>query len=92
MYAILSFILVLVRMLSYVIFAQVILWWLFQLNVVDPRNDFFARLNRILSSILDPFYRPIRRYVPPIGNIDSAPLVLLFTIFMIQALVRSLMY
>ncbi len=92
MFALLSFILILARMLSYVIFAQVILWWLFQLNVVDPRNDFFSRLNQILTSILDPFYRPIRRYVPPLGNIDSAPLVLLFAIFMIQAFVRSLMF
>ncbi len=88
MNVIFNFISALLSMLTYVIFAQVIMFWLLQLNVISLRTDFWARLWQILNSILEPFYRTIRRYVPPLGNIDSAPLVLLLGIMIVQTIIR----
>ncbi len=90
MSVILAFIYTLTRMLMYVIFAHVVMSWLFQLNVISMKSDFASRLWAILNSILEPFYRPIRRVVPPLGNIDSAPLVMIFGIFVIQNLIVAM--
>ncbi len=90
MNVILAFISTLLSMLSYVIFAHVIMFWLLQLNVISLRTEFWARLWQILNSILEPFYKPIRRYVPPIGNIDSAPLVLLLGIMLTQTFIHAI--
>ncbi len=84
------FISTLLSMLTYVIFAHVIMSWLILLNVINLHSDFWSRLWQILNSILEPFYRPIRRVIPPLGNIDTAPLVLLFGIMFAQTLLRSL--
>ncbi len=89
MQIIFAFISTLLTMLSYVIFAHVILFWLLQLGVVNLKTEFVARLWAILNSILEPFYTPIRRFVPPIGNIDSAPLVMIFGIFVLQTFFRA---
>lgn len=50
-----------------VIFIQVILSW------VSPHSPF----DGVLSALTRPFYRVFRRFIPPIGNIDLVPLVVL---------------
>lgn len=89
MYVIFAFISTLLKLLSYVIFAHVVMFWLLQLNVIHLKSDFVSRLWSILNNILEPIYTPIRRVVPPLGNIDSAPLVLLFGIFLLQNFFRA---
>ncbi len=90
MSVIIAFIFAILRLLIWVIFGHVILTWLFQLNVISHRNEFFSKLYQILNNILDPFYSFIRRYVPPLGNIDTAPLVLLLGIYLLQYLLVAL--
>jgi YggT family protein len=67
---------VVVNTLLYMIFISVILSWLVQFNVVNPRHPFVAAIARFLHQILQPLLRPIRRYVPLIGGIDLSPFIL----------------
>ena len=50
-----------------VIFIQVILSWVSPYNAVEG----------VLSALTRPFYRLFQRFIPPIGNIDLTPLVVL---------------
>jgi YggT family protein len=67
---------VLVDVFLYMIFISVILSWLVQFNVVNPRHPFVSGIARFLRQILEPALRPIRKYVPLIGGIDVSPFIL----------------
>jgi YggT family protein len=67
---------VIVDLLLYMIFISVILSWLVQFNVVNPRHPFVAAIGRFLHQLLQPLLRPIRKYVPLIGGIDLSPFIL----------------
>jgi YggT family protein len=41
--------------------------------------------------ITDPILRPLRRVVPPLGMFDITPIVAYFAIWILQALVRSVL-
>lgn len=84
---ILSFIAIVLQMFIYVIFAHAVMSFLFAFGVLDPRGQFAGRIWQTLSSILEPFYRPIRKFVPPVGNIDLTPMVLLFAIFILRGVI-----
>ncbi len=43
------------------------------LSFVSPHTPITA----VLDALTRPFYRPFRRFIPPVGNIDLSPLVLL---------------
>lgn len=49
------------------------------------RADFYNPLSQFLVKITNPVLVPLRRFIPPIGKIDSASLVLAFTLKLIAA-------
>ena len=62
------------------IFGYVILGWLMIANVVDGRNQTVRSIYSFLHSLIEPVARPIRRYIPPIGNLDLSVLIILLII------------
>ena len=60
-----------------VIFVYFAMSWLFTLNIVDYRNPTARQIYGTLQSVVEPLAAPIRRVVPPLGNFDLAPLILL---------------
>jgi YggT family protein len=52
-------------------------------NVVTP-------LMTLTHKITEPLFYEIRRYLPPIGNIDFSPLVALIALWLLRALIVSL--
>lgn len=65
--------------LIFALIVQVVLSWV---NPYSPVGPLFDALTR-------PFLRPIRRFVPPVANIDLSPLVL---IILVQILLIPLAY
>ena len=63
-----------IHILVFALIVQAVLSW------VNPA----APLAWIFNAITQPFLRPLRRFIPPIGNIDLTPLVL---IVLLQALI-----
>ncbi|HMT94555.1 YggT family protein [uncultured Thiothrix sp.] len=49
------------------------------------RADFYNPLSQFLVKITNPVLVPLRRFIPPVGKIDSASLVLAFTLKLIAA-------
>lgn len=59
-----------VKMLIFVVILQAVLSW------VNPHNP----LQYALDSVTRPLLRPIRRFLPPVANVDLTPLVLLLVL------------
>ncbi len=58
----------------------VILGWLMIGGVVDNRNQTVRSIYSFLHQIIEPIARPIRRIIPPIGNLDLSVLVIALAI------------
>lgn len=60
-----------------VIITQVALSWLVAFDIVNAENDAARNLTALLNKLTDPVYKPLRKYVPPIGGIDITPLIVI---------------
>ncbi len=60
-----------------IILLQVVLSWLIAFEVINAGNTQAQNLIRLLKKATDPLYKPLRKYIPPIGGIDLTPLVVL---------------
>ena len=70
--------------LTWIIFAQVILSWLIAFNVINSSSNLVRSLLRGLDRITAPLYRPVQKLLPDFGGIDFSPLVILLVIFLIR--------
>ena len=77
-------ILMLLNFVWWVIIASVVASWLVAFGVVNTRNDVVYRILDILNRVTDPIFRPIRRFVPPMGGLDLAPMIVLLIIYVVQ--------
>ena len=50
----------------------------------------YAPMAPIFDSIVRPFLRPIRRFVPPVANVDLTPLILLVGLYIVLIVVNHL--
>lgn len=73
----------------WVILIQVALSWLIAFEVVNLRNPHAARVVMFIEKITAPVYKPLRRFIPPVGGIDLSPIVIILGIYLLQAVIRS---
>ena len=71
------------------IFAHFIMSWLISFNVLNVNQPFVAQVWYSLQRILDPIYRPIRRFMPDLGGIDLSPIVALLGIEIIRIVLMN---
>ena len=65
---------------GWVLIVWIILAWLIQFNVINAYNPFIQRVNYVLSRLIDPVLRPIRKAMPDLGGVDLAPIALIIAI------------
>ncbi len=75
----------------YIIIANVIISWLIVFDVVNIRNPKAANLICLLEKVTDPVYKPLRKYIPPIGGIDLTPIIIIFGIYLLQNIILRLL-
>jgi YggT family protein len=75
---------ILLNVLWWIIFVQVILSILISFNVVNMQNDFVRSLYIGLEKLTDPLYRPLRRILPDTRPLDFAPMAVLVIILILQ--------
>jgi len=80
----------LLRVLGWIVIAQVILSWLVAFNVINTSSDGVRRFLVGLDKFLAPIYRPIRRILPDFGGLDLSPVVLLIAIQILRMLLAGL--
>lgn len=75
------------------LFSLYILAVMLRLLLQWVRADFYNPVAQFLIKITQPPLRPLRRFLPPFGKIDTASLVLLLLLVMIKlAVISSLIY
>lgn len=73
--------------------AYVILSWLLVSGTIDRRNPVPMQIYQFLHQVIEPIARPIRRVVPPIGQLDLSIIVILLTIpFLREWLIPRLIF
>ena len=73
-----------------IIILQVAMSWLIAFELVNENNEAARNLMGLLKRATDPVYKPVRKYVPPIGGIDLTPLIVIIGIQIVAGLFFSL--
>lgn len=81
-----------VRIFVFVVILQVLISWLIAFDIVNARNEAAQNLMALLTKITDPVYKPIRKYVPPIGGIDITPLIVIIGVQILGSMLASIFY
>ena len=76
----------LIDIARWIILAHIIMSWLIQFQVLNLRQPLVAQIWRGLDALLEPIYARVRRFLPQVGGIDLAPLVVLIAVFALQRL------
>jgi len=69
---------------KWVVIAAVIVSWLTAFNVINQHNNIVRSLLRILYSLTEPVFRPIRKVIPPIGGLDLSPIIVFVIIWFVE--------
>lgn len=78
-----------INIIWFLIIASAIFSWLYAFNVINTRNEAINTIGRALYQVTEPLYRPIRQFLPTMGGLDLAPLVVLVILFFIQQLLNT---
>ena len=84
--AIISVLVMLLNVLTWIIIIQCVLSFLVAFNVINTYNDFIRSFLNALNRICEPLYRPVRRVLPDFGGVDFSPFVMLILITVLSML------
>lgn len=90
MNSVLSLLVLLVDLYTWVIIITVVVSWLVIFDVLNTRNKIVYRVCSFLNQITNPVISRVRRFVPPIGGMDISPLVIILGLWLIKAFLFSL--
>ncbi|TMM52472.1 YggT family protein [Sulfitobacter sabulilitoris] len=64
----------------FIIIAHVIMSWLINFQVLNLRQPLVAQIWDGLNRLLEPIYGRVRQFLPQMGGLDLAPLVVLLAV------------
>lgn len=67
----------LLNIVYFIVIAHVVMSWLINFQVLNLRQPLVAQVWEGLNRLLDPIYSRVRRFLPQMGGLDLAPLVVL---------------
>lgn len=73
----------------FIVIAHVILSWLINFQVLNLGQPLVAQIWDGLNRLLEPAYRRIRAFLPDMGGIDLAPLILLLGLYAIRIVIAN---
>jgi len=72
------------KLYSYVVIANVVISWLVSFNIINTQNRFVYSILEMTYKLTEPMLYRIRRFLPNLGSLDIAPVVLLLLIWFIE--------
>ena len=69
---------------QWIIIARIIMSWLINFQVLNLRQPLVASIWQGLNGILEPVYARVRSFLPNIGGLDLAPLLVLIAIYALR--------
>ena len=76
----------------FVLIVHIIMSWLINFQVLNTSQPLVAQIWRGINQLLEPVYRPIRRFIPTAGGIDFTPLVLFIAIYALRVIITNNLY
>lgn len=84
MFPILSLLSFAITIYIWIIIIQVLISWLIIFDVINVNNKQAQNLINLLKKATDPVFKPLRKYIPPIGGIDVTPIVVILGLTLLQ--------
>jgi YggT family protein len=72
---------------QWIIIAHIIMSWLINFQVLNLRQPLVAQIWDGLNRVLDPIYSRVRSFLPALGGIDFAPLIVLLCIIGLRIII-----
>ena len=69
---------------QFIIIAHIIMSWLINFQVLNLRQPLVAQIWDGLNRVLEPLYSVVRRFLPSMGGLDLAPLVVLIGVYALR--------
>lgn len=91
MYTLIYLIDIIFKLYIFVIIAQVAVSWLIAFEVINTNNQQARNLVELLNKLTDPVYKPLRKYIPPIGGIDITPIIVLIGLQILKQIIIGLL-
>lgn len=61
-----------------------VLGLLISFKIVNPYQPFVSKVNEVLSRLIEPALKPIRKYIPPVSGVDLSPIVLILLLRFVE--------
>jgi YggT family protein len=81
MTSIVQILFMILNVIYYVVIAHIIMSWLINFQVLNLRQPLVAQLWDGLNRLLEPVYGRIRSFLPNMGGLDLAPLIVLLAVY-----------
>ena len=81
-----DFVSVFIAVYILLIFAYILTSW-----IRMPYSPWLNRIQRFLYDVCEPYLRIFRRILPPLGPIDLSPIVAIFSLYFIRAVLMSIL-
>ena len=86
MQSLFEILMLLLNVLWFFIIAHVIMSWLINFQVLNLRQPLVAQIWDGLNRLLEPVYSRVRSFLPQMGGLDLAPLVVLISVAILRIL------
>ncbi len=76
-----------INIVIFLIFAQIVVFWLVAFEVLKVNNFQARHLVETMNRFAEKLYRPVRRVIPPIAGIDLSPVVVIIGLQLLQSII-----
>jgi len=76
----------------WIMIIHIIMSWLISFQVLNLNQPLVAQIWQGLNKLLEPIYRPIRRFMPDTHPLDLAPLVAFVALIAIRAFILPALF
>lgn len=76
----------------WVVIISVVVSWLIHFNVINTSNRFVYIVVDFLYRVTEPLFGRLRRFLPNLGGIDLAPLVLILVLILLRDVLIQIAY
>lgn len=88
----LQVLLIAINLYMWIIIISIILSWLINFNVVNTQNRLVYMVGDFTHRATEPLLGRIRSFLPNLGGIDLAPMVMILALIFIKGVVQNLLF
>lgn len=75
----------------WIVLVTLLMGLLINYGVINGLHPFVKSLFSFCGRLVYPLLRPIQKILPPLGNVDLSPLVLILLVSLLQGVIRNIM-